>query len=373
MKMTTRVQRARSKYEDVHAALLLQLQTGRWKPGDQIPTESQLLKQFGVSRITVARAVRDLEREGLVERRRGAGTFVRPRDLSGRLAFGLLIPDLGETEIFEPICRGMMASPLARDHVLLWGSAVSPSGSKDEQAWTLCRQFIERRVSGVFFAPLEQSPSRDEANRRITAALEAAHIPVVLLDRGLAAYPESDHYDLVGIDNRRAGFVVTEHLLGLGAKRLAFVGAENAAATVDEREAGYREALYYAGITVEHQLSRRLRGTDGEVVKDLMTSQAPDAIVCANDRTAGLLMHALRRLDYRIPHDVRLVGIDDVDYAALLPVPLTSLRQPTQQIGDAALEAMLARVARRDLPPRDIRLHGALVVRESCGGRPRLP
>ena len=67
------------------------------------------------------------------------------------------------------------------------------------------------------------------------------------------------------------------------------------------------------------------------------------------------------------------MGIDDVDYAALLPVPLTSLRQPTQQIGDAALEAMLARVARRDLPARDIRLHGALVVRESCGGRPRLP
>src|SRR6476620_8561180 len=137
-KMTTRVHRVRSKYEDVHAALLRQLQTGRWKPGDQIPTETELLKQFGVSRITVARAVRDLEREGLVERRRGAGTFVRPRDTSGRLTFGLLIPDLGETEIFEPICHGMMTSPLAREHALIWGS---PSdGSKEERAWQLCRQ-----------------------------------------------------------------------------------------------------------------------------------------------------------------------------------------------------------------------------------------
>jgi DNA-binding LacI/PurR family transcriptional regulator len=98
-----------------------------------------------------------------------------------------------------------------------------------------------------------------------------------------------------------------------------------------------------------------------------MAPGRPDAIVCANDRTAGLLMHALLRLDYAIPRDVRLVGIDDVEYASLLPVPLTTLRQPTRQIGDAALGAMLQRVARTDLPPRDILLDCDLVVRQSCG------
>ena len=64
----------------------------------------------------------------------------------------------------------------------------------------------------------------------------------------------------------------------------------------------------------------------------------------------------LLRLGHAIPADVRLVGIDDVEYAALLPVPLTTLRQPSRQIGDAALGAMLDRVARADLPPRDILL-----------------
>ena len=63
--------------------------------------------------------------------------------------------------------------------------------------------------------------------------------------------------------------------------------------------------------------------------------------------------------------------IDDVEYAGLLPVPLTTLRQPTRQIGDAALTTMLERVARRDLPARDILLHAELVVRESCGSRVR--
>ena len=78
-------------------------------------------------------------------------------------------------------------------------------------------------------------------------------------------------------------------------------------------------------------------------------------------------MPALLRLGYASRSDVRLVGIDDVDYAALLPVPLTTLRQPTRQIGDAAL-ARHARARRARRPPaRDILLHCELIVRESCG------
>jgi GntR family transcriptional regulator, arabinose operon transcriptional repressor len=78
-------------------------------------------------------------------------------------------------------------------------------------------------------------------------------------------------------------------------------------------------------------------------------------------------MHSLLRLGYAVPGDVRLVGIDDAEFASLLPVSLTTLRQPTRELGDAALAAMLQRVARADLPARDILLHCELVVRESCG------
>ena len=356
----------RSKHRDVYTALRRQLQAGQWKPGERIPTEAELIRQFRVSRITVGRAVRDLEAGGFVERRRGAGTFVKNAQTHGQLSFGLLIPDLGETEIFEPICHGMMASPLARKHVLLWG-VMADADTKEERAWNLCRQYIDRRVSGVFFAPLEHSPAKEEVNRRIARALDAAHIPIVLLDRGLEPYPGPDRHDLVGIDNRRAGFAVTSHLLKAGARTVAFVGAEHAAATVDEREAGYREALLAAGRSPDRSLEHRLQPDNAEMVQQLMRDHRPDGIVCANDRIAGHLMHALQRLGYRIPQDVRLVGMDDVGYAALLPVPLTSLRQPTRQIGDAALAVMLARIARRDLPPRDTHLHGELVVRESCG------
>ena len=364
---------ASPKYRQVYAALRREIQSGRLKRGDRLPSEAELVRRFGASRITVGRAVRELQAAGLVERRAGSGTFVKVPQSAAAMSFGLLIPDLGETEIFEPICQGMMASPLARQHALVWGSVTDEDGGREARALQLCRQYIDRQVSGVFFAPLELTAGKDDVNGRIADALDAARIPVVLLDRPVLAYPRRGHHDLVGIDNRRAGYVITAHLLGLGSRRIDFVALPNAAATVDAREAGYREALYAAGAPVDRAFVHRIDPADLSAVGAFMGPDRPEAIVCANDRTAARLMQTLGRLGVSVPRDVRLVGIDDAEYASLLPVPLTTLRQPTRQIGEAALVAMLDRIARRDLPPRDILLHGELIVRDSCGAAAARP
>ena len=107
----------------------------------------------------------------------------------------------------------------------------------------------------------------------------------------------------------------------------------------------------------------------------LMTlmADAPDAIVCANDRTAALVMHALLRQGYEIPGDVRLVGIDDVEYASLLPVPLTTLRQPCRDIGGRRWRRCSIASRSRTCPARDILLHPTLIIRRSCGALPSAP
>jgi GntR family transcriptional regulator of arabinose operon len=355
------------KYRRVFDALEREILSGRLKTGDRLPSEAELERRFDASRITVGRAVRDLQLAGMVERRAGSGSYVKGRSLADARFFGLLIPDLGETEVFEPICQGMMASPLARQHALLWGSLPGGAASKADRARELCRQFIDRRVSGVFFAPLELTPDKDAVNLEIAQALDAAGIPVVLLDRTVVPYPERGVHDLVGIDNRRAGYRITEHLLGLGSRRIAFVGVEHAAATVQAREAGYREALYMRNATAARDLVHRLDPTDAASVRAMMEGTRPDAIVCANDWTAARLMHTILALGYAVPGDVRLAGIDDMEYASLLPVPLTTLRQPTRAIGAAAFAAMLDRVSRPNTPVRDIFLQADLVVRRSCG------
>jgi GntR family transcriptional regulator of arabinose operon len=366
--------KSQPKHRQVYDALKHDIQSGRLKGGDRLPSEADLVGAFGVSRITAGRAVRDLQVAGLVERRAGSGTYVTTARGATGVSFGLLIPDLGETEVFEPICQGMMSSPLAAEHALLWGSvtsagaATSAPADKETRAWQLCRQYIDRGVSGVFFAPLELTLRKDDVNQRIVRALDEAGIPVVLLDRPALPYPERGHHDLVGIDNRRAGYLITDHLRRLGAARIAFVAVENAAATVDAREAGYREALYVSGAPVERALVSRLDPTDGAAVRTFLESSRPDAIVCANDWTAARLMHTVLELGYAVPGDLRLAGIDDMEYARLLPVPLTTLRQPTREIGAAALAAMLERVSRPGAPARDILLQAALIVRRSCGG-----
>jgi len=364
-------ERALPRHRQVYLALERGIRDGRWKPGDRLPSEAQLTEEFDTSRITVGRAVRDLQVAGLVDRQAGSGTFVRPPLAAAAHSFGLLIPDLGETEIFEPICRGMMASPLARPHALLWGSAAEAGADagleKEEAAWALCLRLIERRVSGVFFAPLEFTPARDQVNARILRALDEAGIPVVLLDRPAAPFPVRRRHDLVGLDDRHAGWVVAEHLRALGARRIGFVAVPGAAATVLTREGGWRAALRAAGAEPEAALAARLDPDDEGAVAAWLEAARPDAAVCANDRTAARLMRSVQRLGRAVPRDLRLCGIDDADLAALLPVPLTSLRQPTAGIGAAALAAMLERVAGADFPPREIRLQGTLVVRRSCG------
>jgi GntR family transcriptional regulator of arabinose operon len=364
--------RFQPKHQQVYQALQREIQSGRLKRGDRLPSEAELVRTFGASRITVGRAVRDLQIAGLVERRVGSGTYVRGGGRESRksdaLSFGLLIPERDETEIFEPICQGMMASPLATEHALVWGSDLGPGASKADRAWHLCRQYIERDVSGVFFAPLELTPDKDDTNKRIAEALDAAGIPIILLDRTVLPYPQRGRHDLVGIDNRRAGFLVTEHLLRQGSRQIAFVADRHAAATVDAREAGYREALYAWNVPIDRGRIHRLDPAETAEVRSLVHGDRPaEAIVCANDWTAARLMRTLQRLGVIVPADVRVVGIDDADYAGLLPVPLTTLRQPAREVGAAAIAAMLDRVAQPDLPTRDILLHGMLIVRESCG------
>jgi len=362
------------KYQQLYDALYQDIVTGRRPTGERLPSEAELVRSFGASRITVGRALRDLQREGLVERRPGSGTYVRARPQAAgaaALTFGLLAPDVERVAVLGEMCRALNGAASAGGHAMLWGAPTGDGSDVEANAWALCEQQIERRVAGVFFVPLEYTSSKDAVNRRIARAFDDAGIPVVLLDRPVEPYGRHEPHDVVGIDNRRAGFRITSHLLDAGATRVGFVGMADSAPTVDARLAGYREALYVHSAEVHPQLVFCFRSdADAEVVA-LVDRARPDALVCANDQLAARVMRALLTVGVRVPQDVRIAGIDDAPFAAMLPVPLTTLRQPVREIGVAAMTAMMDRLARPDLPPRDIFLHPSLIMRASCGSAAR--
>ena len=327
------------RHRQIYQELLREIQNGTYQPGDRLPSEAVLGERFDASRITVAKAIQQLQNEKLVSRISGSGTYIETPQLTQAFQFGLLIPELGSTEIFEPICRGMQ----------------------------LCRQYISQKVAGVFFAPIEYAGGRDRTNRDIVAALHKAGIAIVLLDRSFEKYPDRGPYDLVGIDNHRAGYVMTRHLVKVGATRIAFAARPDSASTVTARIAGYREALYAFNKQATKVGAFRGDFSDPAFVQKILTDASPDAFVCANDVTAATVMQTLLKLGVSVPDQVRITGIDDVSYAKFLPVPLTTLHQNCAEMGSVALSTMLDRLQSPSATPREILLPCELIVRESCG------
>jgi DNA-binding LacI/PurR family transcriptional regulator len=139
------------------------------------------------------------------------------------------------------------------------------------------------------------------------------------------------------------------------------------APTVNRRVSGAREAILDYGLPLPPDFLRVGDPDDPRLVQGLVAGKPVDAVICANDRVAAVLMRSLDKAGVGVPRDVRVVGFDDVNYATLLSVPLTTMHQPCQEIAATAFRAMLDRIADPALPPRHFVLSARLVVRESCG------
>jgi GntR family transcriptional regulator, arabinose operon transcriptional repressor len=352
------------KYQQLFEELKADILSGRYRRGQKLPSEAALMKRTGVSRITVVRALRELQHAGLVERIAGSGTFARhSASLETRaFLFGLLIPELGLTEIFAPICRAIASAPAAKMHALLWGNAGAASTAK--QALSLLEQFIGRSVDGVFFAPLEFGPDADRINRRILRQLRKAQIATVLLDRRASRLSSRDRADITGINHKHAAYVATEHLLTTECRKLCFVTARSTSSSVRDRHAGFQQAIADSRFATASTAHFDLE-TDTVALRRWVRYGKPFGVVCLNDQVAGRLLHLVTLWNLMVPDDLRLTGIDDVGCASILPVPLTTVKQPIEQIGQTALQLMLERIHSPDRPPREVLLEGELIVRKS--------
>lgn len=362
-----------AKHEIISRDLRGEIAAGKYGTSGQLPSESQLCERYKVSRPTVARALRDMQDEGLIARQAGSGSFVR-QDKEVRKAaaavIGLLVPERGTTEIFDAICGELGALARMQGYGLLWGASTLPHVDRDASpghAVEVCREFIAKQVTGVFFAPLEGGEEAQAANWDILHLLQDAGISVVLLDRDVTPFPARSGCDLVCMDNFAAGYMLAEHLIRLGCTKLRFVAQPGSAPTVDARLSGVREAIQRYGLKMDGELAFRGDPRKIDFVRGLQAGRACDGIMCANDATAAHLLRSLSELKIKVPNKVRLAGFDDMRYATLLPVKLTTIHQPCRDLADAAFHRMQERIRVPMAPIRTLTLAPRLVVRESCG------
>jgi GntR family transcriptional regulator, arabinose operon transcriptional repressor len=356
------------KYQQIYADLKRRIEERLVSDGDQLPTEAHIMEQYEVSRPTAAKAFRMLELEGLVVRSPGMGTFVRGSSGSGgrELLFGLAFPEFGHGEIFDPITSNIADLGKEGNFSLLWGTTKAKrSVFSAEELLDLFDEYISRKVDGVFFAPLEGPDDTRVASRKALDRLAKVGIPVVLIDRDLCLFPERSRYPLVGIDNARAGYTVTEHFLKQGETRVDFVWLPYEAYTVNLRQRGYRMALSERGIAPVGDWVHSGDPEDRRFVETIVDSGATN-IICGNDETAALFMSTLRDFGVGIPESVRLAGFDDVRYSRLISVPLTTIRQPVREIAEQAVSYMLGLQSRQgEGAPTTAMVDADLIVRKS--------
>ena len=175
----------------------------------------------------------------------------------------------------------------------------------------------------------------------------------------------------VGCDNLQGGRCITEHLISLGRRKIAFVGDVCARSPeFHDRFRGYRAALAGSGIGFRQEMQVDARLNDERsgytAVEKLLASGAQfDALVAASDQLAIAAIRALAVAGRRVPDDVAVVGFDDIPLASLINPPLTTVRQDPHQAGAALINALIGQIAAER--PSNTTLPAELIVRQSCG------
>ena len=197
--------------------------------------------------------------------------------------------------------------------------------------------------------------------------LRGRGIPVVLVD----AVDERGELASVSFDDVAGGRLAAEHLLDQGRRRLAFVGARQDVRQVRERLEGVRRAVAaHPDATLELVWTERttsaVGGLFGEQLARRDPADRPDGLVVSNDHLAIGLVHGLVSRGVRVPDEVAVVGYDDIEFAAISAVPLTSVRQPAREMGRTAAEMLLARIGGAAGPElANVVYRPELIVRES--------
>lgn len=321
--------------------------------GVSVATVSRVLNASGPVHAETARRVHEVVRRLRYVPHGGARSLITSRTHT----IGVVLPDL-YGEFFSEVLRGLDAAARRhRYHLLVSGT----HADADELAALL--RAMRGRVDGLVLM------SPDVEAKTIAAHLPDA-LPVVLLNCATA----DGAVAAIGVDNHGGACAAVRHLVALGHRRVAHIAGAARNRDAQERRRGYRDALAEAGLDVPagYEVAGDFSEAAGHaaVAHLLALEPPPTAVFAANDAMAVGALSALRAAGLRVPHDVALVGFDDIPLARYMDPPLTSVRVDIGALGARAferLEAALRDAAARG-PVAAERVPAVLVVRGSCGG-----
>ncbi len=319
-----------------------------------------IAKAAGVSPSTVSRALSDHPRISLETKERirrlatemGYSPSAVARSLVTQRTFiiGLAVAWVSDPFLAQ-VVRGVEDTALEYGYTVILSSFY---GEPDREKEVLST-FQERRVDGI----IVESSCFDTYPPSL---LSQFSLPIVLINR-----PE--YSCSVSTDNLHGGRLATEYLLDLGHSRIGYIAAERGRRTNLDRLEAYKEALQGRGIAFDPDLVALGDGYVGggkEAMSRLLALPSPPtAVFCYNDLTAIGAVWAVREAGLQVPDDISLLGFDDIELAAYVYPPLTTVRQPVYELGHQAMEMVLALMVDGQ-KATSVMLKGEIVVRQSC-------
>ncbi|MDD5598200.1 MAG: GntR family transcriptional regulator [Victivallaceae bacterium] len=356
--MTTLSFQKKSKTQETKERILSLVEIGKLKNGDRLLPEPQLAEKFGVSIITVRRALKELETENSIRRIQGKGTFVTHEapEQNARPHFIKLLSPIELSHIPEnnfflyEMVRGIKEVLQQGDYEI---NLMCDFFSKED---SYCQEYISG-IIGLMLPP--------ETWEHVMQTVPP-HVPMIAIHQ----VPEFCERPVSGfkVDNRSGGYMAVKHLIGRGHRNIGILLLENSP-DVMARYDGYRKALADCNISPSASLTVRCESQESDMVQAVrqLISANPGmtAIFAPGYYIAKSAITALQLENLRIPQDISLVAYDDPVSGDFEKMNITTVRQPLKEMGRKAARAMISMIEGRETSVSLTFLRPALVARNS--------
>lgn len=277
------------------------------------------------------------------------------RSLRMRKSFvlGLIIPNI-TNPFFANIARAVEDIALQSGYVVTIFSSDQNLVKEKHYTEFMCN----RMVDGAVVAVADQFSSNLDQ-------LANTEIPVVLIDRHL----ENSTFDRVMVDTFGATYRAVEYLIERGYKRIGMIAGPQNVSTAVDKARGYQQAIVDHKMPLEENLLLYGDYTEESGIalgrQILCQPNHPDALIVSNNLMTLGIYRVIKEYGLRIPHEIALIGFDDIHWSSLVTPPITMIDQPTYELGQKAIEFLLDRIAGNTQEPRTHILRTQLIIRGS--------
>jgi GntR family transcriptional regulator, arabinose operon transcriptional repressor len=364
-----------AQYIRVKEDILLNIKKGNLDAGDQLETEQQLAKRYGVSRPTVRQSLMVLESEGYVERIQGRGTYVAVPETPeaapvASKTIGVVVPRLVDVFIGKLITGAQEILTEHGHHV-----SVHITNDSPENEAIFIKDLLERDVAGLII-----HPTNSDFYNSIMYSLNDGSVPFVMTGR---------HYrylncNFVEADNYGGAYHAVEHLVELGHRNIGLITKPvMIKSSLEDRINGYCDALADHDIPIHRKLmltqlsdkrsaywdgrsEQEIDQVFGELRKHIENSPEMTAVIALNDLIAADIIQVIEELGKVPGRDISVIGFDNVNQSERLMPPLTTVEFSIIDIGREAARILLDHIENPNTPPEGLHVPTRLVARESC-------